>query len=381
MGRANTEKSTIIQRLINGAGSVPPIPVVWGISATVQRFTDAVQNAKARTSLPNVVVDSAKVQESGLLKDTIVLDIPDQVGDFDTVLLRRGTEKLKEITEAWKKYANEQGQKEAVVPLMVFQVPNTPNPEDLGRALDTIFNTWGDLDADCVAHVFGDHTAQTFGRHIIQYIEPQRVQETPRIRVLIAKDAISTGWDCPRAEVMVSFRAAVDKTHITQLLGRMVRTPLARRIPGDEKLNSVECLLPKFDKKSVVAVAEALMQGGVDEGDSNLSGRKILIKPIEVHPNPAIEESVWEVFESLPSQSLPKAQAKPIKRLTALAQELAMDGLLENAGKSAHAEMHRTLDAAQARFGQKIEEARKSVEKMKGQSMKAEPNRPKEVIQ
>ena len=59
------------------------------------------------------------------------------------------------------------------------------------------------------------------------------------MRILIAKDAISTGWDCPRAEVLVSFRPAKDHTHITQLLGRMVRNPLARRIPGDERLNGV----------------------------------------------------------------------------------------------------------------------------------------------
>lgn len=79
------------------------------------------------------------------------------------------------------------------------------------------------------AHVFGEHSAQTFGCHTVPYISPERVQESTWVRILIAKDAISTGWDCPRAEVMVSFRPARDKTHITQLLGRMVRTPLARQ--------------------------------------------------------------------------------------------------------------------------------------------------------
>ena len=63
---------------------------------------------------------------------------------------------------------------------------------------------------------------QQFGARNIPYISPERVQDSTWVRVLIAKDAISTGWDCPRAEVMVSFRAAVDRTHITQLLGRIV---------------------------------------------------------------------------------------------------------------------------------------------------------------
>jgi len=65
---------------------VPGIPVVWGISATVERFNKAMQGARQRTKLPDVVVDTAKVQESGLIKDTFILDMPDEVGDFDTVL-------------------------------------------------------------------------------------------------------------------------------------------------------------------------------------------------------------------------------------------------------------------------------------------------------
>ena len=50
-------------------------------------------------------------------------------------------------------------------------------------------------------------------------------------------------------------------TPLEQMRGlrRMVRTPLARRIPGNDKLNSVDCLLPFFDRAAVKAVADALM--------------------------------------------------------------------------------------------------------------------------
>ncbi len=99
------------------------------------------------------------------------------------------------------------------------------------------------------------------GQQGVPYIEPQRVQDAVLMRVLLAKSAISTGWDCPRAEVLVSMRPAKDRTHITQLLGRMIRTPLARRIPGNELLNSVDCLLPFFDRKTATGVAEMLMKG------------------------------------------------------------------------------------------------------------------------
>ena len=207
-GAAPKERGTIVQRLINGFGGMPGIPVVWGISATVERFNQAIESAGKHIKLPNVVVDPAKVQESGLIKDTILVDIPDEAGDFDTVLVRRGTDKLRESSDAWRAYAKQQTDAGIVVPLMVLQVPNTPDPNEIGRALDTIFERYPSLPHACVAHVFGDHTTQRFGNHDVPYIEPQRVQESTWVRVLIAKDAISTGWDCPRAEVMVSFRPA-----------------------------------------------------------------------------------------------------------------------------------------------------------------------------
>jgi len=364
------EKTTIVKRLINGSGPVPGIPVVWGISATVERFNAAMTDMTGRATLPNVVVDSAKVQASGLLKDTIILDVPKEAGQFDTVLVRRGTDKLKEISSAWEAYGQQQDDAGTVLPLMVLQVPNAPDHNDIGRALDTIFTQWPDLPEDAVAHVFGEHSTQTFGRHTVPYISPERVQESTWVRILIAKDAISTGWDCPRAEVMVSFRPARDKTHITQLLGRMVRTPLARRIPGNERLNSVDCLLPFFDEASVKDVAKALMSGG--DGGDDLPGRRVLINPVELKPNPAIPEAVWDKLLSLPSQSLPKRHARPVKRLTSLAYELAVDGLLDDAGKAAHAEMHKVLDGARARYKAEIETARKSVLTVEGKSLKAD---------
>lgn len=364
-------KPTIVKQLINGTGSVPGIPIVWGISATVDRFNKAMEGAKDRSTLPPVLVDTKKVQDSGLIKDVIILDVPDEDhGDFSTVLLRRGTNKLKAISEAWDTYAKEQGGAATVVPLMVLQVPNSPDRNEIGKALETIFATWSDLHPGCVANVFGEHKTEAFGSYSIPYIEPQRVQETKDIRILIAKDAISTGWDCPRAEVMVSFRAATDKTHITQLLGRMVRTPLARRIPGNDRLNSVDCLLPRFNKKTAEEVVDYLTKGG-EFGEEAATGR-VLINPVELKPNPAIPEEVWAKLVSLPSQTLPKRQSRPVKRLTILAHELAADGLLSGAGRKAHAALHKVLDNAQAKYAEDIKKARQSVLEVEGKSVKTD---------
>ncbi len=369
MGTQNREKSTIVKRLINGEKGVPGIPVVWGISATVERFNKAMEVATGRTTLPPVTVDGTRVQESGLLKDTIALDIPDEkTGDFNTVLVRRAAEKLRESSKEWTTYTEQQDSGESVQPLMVLQVPNKPNHNDIGRVLQTIFQHWPEVTENHVAHVFGEHTTQTFGNYSVPYIEPQRVQDDTWVRVLVAKDAISTGWDCPRAEVVISFRPAQDQTYIAQLLGRMVRTPLARRIPGNDKLNAVNCLLPKFDRETVESVIEALRGG---DGDSPPTGR-ILINPVEMKPNPSVPEAVWEKFISLPSQTRPQRGAKPAIRLTALAHELASDGLLQGAGSQAHAVMHKMLDDFIDEQAEAFAEKRQSVTTVEGRTILAD---------
>jgi hypothetical protein len=337
---AQTEKSTIVKRLINGEKGVPGIPVVLGISATVDRFNKAMVVAQGRDSLQNVVVDASRVQESGLLKDTIALDIPNEEGKFRSMLVRRAADKLKESSLAWSEYTAAQGDTESVTPLLLLQVENKPDPAEIGRDLDVIFEQWKDIPENCVAHVFGDHTEMKFGRHSVPYISPDRVQDSTWVRVLIAKEAISTGWDCPRAEVMVSFRSAQDRTHITQLLGRMVRTPLARRIAGNDKLNSVDCMLPFFNKETVKKVVEGLQIGD----DTTPAMGRILINPQDMTPNPGVSDDVWTKFTSLPSQTRPQRGAKPPIRLTALAHELAMDSLLPDAGSLAHKAMHQFLD-------------------------------------
>ena len=323
------DKPTIVRRLVNGTKARPPIPIVWGISATIERFETAMQEAEAtrnRRALPPVIVDPVRVQESGLVKDTLVLDIPDEAGNFDSVLVRRAARKLQDSTERWAEYAQRTGARpRRSSRCWCCRRPNTPDPDDVGIALDTIFAEYPELRATSVRHVFGDHSTQKFGAWEVDWIEPQRVQDDAAVRVLIAKDAISTGWDCPRAEVLVSFRPAKDHTHITQLLGRMVRNPLARRIPGDERLNAVDCILPFFDRTTAVQGgqvphrrARTTMPGGEKKARHRRPGAAA---------EPSVPDEVWEVWDALPTETLPQRGARPVKRLVALAQALSADAV------------------------------------------------------
>jgi len=361
------DTDTIARRLITGHADVPAIPVVWGISATVDRFNTTMSTLPTHEVMRQVWVDSAKVQESGLLKDSIVLDIPTEAGAFETVLLRRAADKLHEVTDDWTAYASSQGAESSVAPLLVFQVPNVPKPDDILAWLETIFDAWPELGINHVAHVFGSHTDLNVGPWSVPYISPERVQDAEHIRVLLAKDAISTGWDCPRAEVMVSFRAAKEKTHITQLLGRMVRTPLARSIPGNDRLNSVDCLLPHFDRVQVDTIVHDLLYGA--DGKDELPGRRVLIEPVELVPNPSIADEVWDAFLDLPSLTTPRKSVKPVKRLTLLAHELTYDRLMAEGGATVHQELHHVLDAAQNLYRDRLEAAKNDVMTVEGASI------------
>ena len=152
-------------------------------------------------------------------------------GQFDTVLLKRAVRRTLEISELWKVYAAAQEPpEEPVSPLLVVQMPNTPDDELLKMAFDTVRDEWPELKSESLAHVFGEHKTLEIGGHAVPHVSPETLQDRPWIRVVFAKEAITTGWDCPRAEVLMSVRPARDETHITQLLGRMVRAPLARRV-------------------------------------------------------------------------------------------------------------------------------------------------------
>ena len=78
-GRSNDDRAAAHSRR---EGLEPGSASRVGVSATIDRFTKAMGEAKDRTAFPHVVVDIDKVRASGLVKDTIGLDQPDEEGRF-----------------------------------------------------------------------------------------------------------------------------------------------------------------------------------------------------------------------------------------------------------------------------------------------------------
>lgn len=319
-----SDRKTIVQRLIHGeAGSNPPVPVVWGISATIDRFTKAMGGTPDRTGYPHVAVDIDKVRASGLVKDEIGLEQPDEKGTFSTTLLRDAVRATRSFEERWAAYSTAESEPD-VRPALVVQVPDKANEAKLAEMVSVIESEWPGLKPDAVAHVFGEHEPVVLGSRTINWVPAESIQSDTDIRVVLAKEAISTGWDCPRAEVLYSERPAKDATHIAQVIGRMVRQPLAHRIATDDVLNSVSCYLPLFDSKKLTAIKDELEGKGGDA--QHEVGPRVVRAPVVFERNPKLDPEVFDLVETLPSVPTPDAAASPLRRAKNLVRLLADDG-------------------------------------------------------
>lgn len=263
----DTTNKTIYAKLIDGQKNInPPMPCVVGISATPERFNKAMNGRKNRDMKAPINVPVSDVRTSGLIKDVIELRTPKKKADTRHQDLTQACVKLARASKLWKDYCIDNGL-QVIVPLMVVQVEDKVAKEILTELCAQILKVCKWLDRDCFANVFGEHEDIDTTVAKIPYCPPEDVSDRTDIRVLFAKDAVSTGWDCPRAEVIYSRRKRNDPTYIAQLIGRMIRTPLARRIESVEELNTVACYLPEYDSQTVESVVEKLKEDhiAVDE--------------------------------------------------------------------------------------------------------------------
>jgi hypothetical protein len=315
------DRKTIVRQIIDGrAGVSPPVPTVWGISATIDRFKDAMVDTAERDALSNIEVDTAKVRASGLLKDEIGLDDPDESGTFSTTMLREAIKDALDYERRWADYAEKQNEP-LVLPVLVVQVPDKASDAKLADTLAVIDSEWVGLGPDAMVHVFGEHEPLVLGGRKVRWVPPESIQGDTDVRVVLAKTAISTGWDCPRAEVLYSERPAKDATHIAQIIGRMVRAPLARRVTTDDALNSVSCYLPLFDRGGLTAIKAELEGHGKDRDDEQ--GPEIIRAPKIFERNTHLDPEVFDAVEALLSLPPPDVFASPLRRAKKLATLLA----------------------------------------------------------
>lgn len=267
----NAGKATsIMQRFLKGspAHGLSPLPLVIGMSATAKRFNTLV--AGISSTLYNECINASAVRESGLLKDRIIIIHPEDMQKYNELaVLDRATDEWLEKSRHWRQYCREQHYKQ-VEPAFIIQVKagsaNAVSNTDLVAVLGHIEKRMGrKFELGEVVHTFGSTGDLDLGGLKVTHIEPESISDNRRVKLVFFKENLSTGWDCPRAEAMMSFRTAEDITYIAQLLGRMIRTPLQNKVLVDDYLNDVRLFLPYFNKEHVEEVVRELQSSEVDD--------------------------------------------------------------------------------------------------------------------
>lgn len=331
-GVSEKARKPIMQKFITGSeeDGMPAVPLVLGMSATPQRFTELLGNTP-RTQRP-VNISAEMVRQSGLLKDLIVVTTnKSESVQSDLTHLQNAALKWKQFTDRWANYCSKEKEKEVVRPVLVVQVQDgnetklTQTPLD--EVVQVIQRVTGPLAVNEIVHCFQDREEISHGGCIIRRMDASRIQDSSEVKVVLFKTALTTGWDCPRAEVMMSFRRAVDATTIAQLVGRMIRTPLARRIESDEVLNTVDLYLPHYDKENLDGVLEALRKPDAHDGVPT----EVVTQAVEYPRNPKFA-GVFDRLATLKTYSIDRApKMSDTKRALRLAGLLMHDGIDEDA--------------------------------------------------
>ena len=202
-----------------------------------------------------IEISEADVIAEGLIKKLLVIngDFPNEIeADNPTeYLLEKALKKQNELVCAFAKYESN------VNPLIIVQLPN--NSDSL---LDSVIS-W--FESQHISIETGTLAVWLSDRH--DNLEEIEKNDGKQIAVII-KQAVATGWDCPRAHILVKLREGMDETFEIQTIGRIRRMPEAHHYEND-LLDS--CYLFTFDSKFTQGAKDAL-------GKNALSAKTIFLK-------------------------------------------------------------------------------------------------------
>ncbi len=326
--RGEREQATsIVQRFIKGypEGGLQPLKLIIGMSATPERFNRLIEGT-GRISRP-IDIRPDDVRDSGLLKDRIVLYHPNESQPADWSLLEEATRRWRAFGAAWREYCAAQKMEQTVEPVLVIQVEDATADKvtrtNLDELVQIVERVTGRLPEGAWAHAFQEDKTLSAGGQPIRKIEASQIEFDRAAQVVLFKMSLTTGWDCPRAEVMMSFRRAKDHTLIAQLVGRMVRTPLARAIEAQEFLNTVALYLPHYDDEGLRAILDKLNNPDPETGLAISVEDGAQLVPLKRDPAHA---ALFAKLETLPTYRVERiAKTSHARRLMRLARQITFD--------------------------------------------------------
>lgn len=195
-----------------------------------------------------IEIPEEEVIAAGLIKKMLVinLDFPQSIETEDQTafLLEKALQKQRELRAAFLKGGND------INPLIVIQIPN--KSETLQDGVERYLETQG------LTYENGQLAVWLSDRHenLEGIDKPNAISSA-----VIIKQAVATGWDCPRAHILVKLRDNMDETFEVQTIGRIRRMPEAKHYDND-LLDS--CYLYTFDEKFTAGVKMTLDKGALN---------------------------------------------------------------------------------------------------------------------
>ena len=195
-----------------------------------------------------IEIPEEEVIAAGLIKKMLVInqDFPQTVETENQTafLLEKALGKQRELRAAFLQGGND------INPLIVIQIPN--KSETLQDGVERYLETQG------LTYENGQLAVWLSDRHEnLDGIDKPNAASS----AVIIKQAVATGWDCPRAHILVKLRDNMDETFEIQTIGRIRRMPEAKHYQND-LLDS--CYLYTFDEKFTAGVKMALDKGALN---------------------------------------------------------------------------------------------------------------------
>ncbi len=242
------------------------------VSATPKYLPNAEDIAEQKGGF--VQAKREEVIEAGLIKEKIIFQTEEDLNrkdfkgmDQDEILLELAFQKRQDLIKHYKTLGVE------VNPLVMIQLPND---DQAGKDTTTTNKQSIVLGYLKEKGVLEDEIAIWLSQEKVnlEYIESNK---SP-ISFLLFKQAAATGWDCPRASVLVMFREIKNPTFAIQTVGRILRMPFGTHFSIPE-LN-LGYLYTNYKRNEVIA------EYGKSKTDNRPaiygSYRKAEVKPIMI---------------------------------------------------------------------------------------------------
>lgn len=171
---------------------------------------------------PDVEVNPQDVIDEGMIKEDIIVNegISDNEKfivekDSELLILEKAEEKRQQLVEEYKKCSTN-----TVNPLVLVQIPNVDEGEAKKIVVKDFLRALGITEENGKLKLWCDNKGN-FDKKLIKRLDDET-------SYLIFKTAVATGWDCPRAHILVKFREGKSETFEIQTIGRILRTAEAK---------------------------------------------------------------------------------------------------------------------------------------------------------